>query len=304
VLTGLSPGDSTPGNLAAPRFHVGETVIVALTGTADQIPEHSEPIKEDGTLTLPYIGVVRAAGKTPGELQNEIRDLYVPKYYVRLTVTVKSQDRVYYVGGESQTAWPSAYVGETTVTKGIQSAGDFTDFANRRKVWLIRANGKRIKVNCNKAFEDASMDPPVYPGDQNPGAAPFLLMIQLLILTGKKAAGQLIARHFPFSIGRASGNDLSLDDDGVWDQHLRLEFHPQQGIILTAAPNALVTVNSRPVQTALLRNGDVITLGAAKLQFWLATVQQQGLRLCEGFVWALLSLVVLFEAFLIYELIH
>jgi pSer/pThr/pTyr-binding forkhead associated (FHA) protein len=129
-------------------------------------------------------------------------------------------------------------------------------------------------------------------------------MIQLLILTGKKAAGQLIARHFPFSIGRASGNDLSLDDDGVWDQHLRLEFHPQQGIILTAAPNALVTVNSRPVQTALLRNGDVITLGAAKLQFWLATVQQQGLRLCEGFVWALLSLVVLFEAFLIYELIH
>ena len=129
-------------------------------------------------------------------------------------------------------------------------------------------------------------------------------MIQLLILTGKKAAGQLIARHFPFCIGRAAGNDLQLDDDGVWDQHLRLEFHPQQGIALTAAPNALVTVNSRPVQTALLRNGDVITLGAAKLQFWLAVVRQQGLRLREGFTWALLSLVVLCEVFLIYQLTH
>ena len=165
-LAGLSPENSTAGNPAAPRFHVGETVIVDLTGTADQIPEHSEPIKEDGTITMPLIGKVQAAGKTAGELQNEIQNLYVPQYYVRLTVTVKSEDRVYYVGGEVNKAGPILYVGETTVTKAIQSAGDFTDFANRRKVWLIRANGKRIKVNCNKAFEDPSSDPPVYPGDQ------------------------------------------------------------------------------------------------------------------------------------------
>lgn len=129
-------------------------------------------------------------------------------------------------------------------------------------------------------------------------------MIQLLVLTGKKASGQFIARHFPFCIGRAVGNDLQLDDDGVWDRHLTLEFHPRQGITLTAAPDALVTINGRPVQTALLRNGDTITLGAAKLQFWLAAVRQHGLRLREASAWALLFLVVLFEAFLIYELIH
>ena len=86
---------------------MGETVIVDLTGTADQIPEHSEPIKEDGTITFRYIGAVQAAGKTPGELQNEIHNLYVPKYYVRLTVTVKSEDRVYYVGGEVKQAGPN-----------------------------------------------------------------------------------------------------------------------------------------------------------------------------------------------------
>jgi protein involved in polysaccharide export with SLBB domain len=154
----------------ADRLHVGETVIVSLSGAPDQTSgtttDQEQTIKEDGTIILPLIGAVQAAGKTPGQLQNDIQNLYVPKYYVRLTVTVKSQDRVFYVGGEVKTPGRQLYVGQTTVTKAIQSAGDFTDFANKRKVWLIRANGERIKVNCIDALEDPSQDPPVYPGDQ------------------------------------------------------------------------------------------------------------------------------------------
>ena len=90
----------------------------------------------------------------------------MPKYYVRLTVTVSSPQRVFYVGGEVKQPGRQLYVGETTVTKAIQAAGDFTDFANRNKVWLIRSNGERIKVNCIKALQDPTLDPPVYPGDQ------------------------------------------------------------------------------------------------------------------------------------------
>jgi len=169
MLAGCSsiPSNITQAAPYADRLRVGETVIVDLFfSTGDPIPTHMEPIKEDGTITLPLIGHIPAAGKTPGELQNEIHDLYVPKYYVRLTVTVKSQDRVYYVGGEVKGPGRQMYLGETTVTKAIQSAGDFTDFANKSKVWLTRASGKRIKVNCNKALKDPSQDLPVYPGDQ------------------------------------------------------------------------------------------------------------------------------------------
>jgi polysaccharide export outer membrane protein len=159
--TGTSPTD-----LTAARFHVGDTVTVDFSGTADQIPEHVEPIKEDGTITLPLIGAVRALGKTAGELQNDIHDLYVPKFYVRLTVTVSSPQRVFYFGGEVKQPGRLIYAGETTVTKAIQAAGDFTDFANRNKVLLIRGTGDTIKVNCTKAMQDPSLDPPVYPGDQ------------------------------------------------------------------------------------------------------------------------------------------
>lgn len=167
-----SPAISSEANAAV--FRVGETVVVTFSGGGSSqglgeqqiMPPHQEPIKEDGTITLDYIGPVKAAGKTPGELQNEIHNLYVPKYYVRLTVTVSSQDRVFYVGGEVVKPGVFQYLGETSVTKAIQAAGDFTDFANRGKVSLIRANGEHIKVNCNKALENPSLDPPVYPGDQ------------------------------------------------------------------------------------------------------------------------------------------
>jgi polysaccharide export outer membrane protein len=148
-----------------PRFHVGDTIIVTLSGLPTPIEPHQEPIKEDGTITMPDIGHVQAAGKTAGELQNDIYNLYVPKLYRHLTVTVVPGDRVYYITGEVKQPGRQLYAGQMTVTKAITTAGDFTDFANHT-VWLIRANGQRIKVNCNKALKDSSKDLQVYPNDQ------------------------------------------------------------------------------------------------------------------------------------------
>jgi pSer/pThr/pTyr-binding forkhead associated (FHA) protein len=129
-------------------------------------------------------------------------------------------------------------------------------------------------------------------------------MVQFNILSGKKADAQSAARRFPFRIGRAPGSDLQLDDDGIWDQHLTLEFNRQKGFTLTTAPNALVNINGGPVQTAVLRNGDIIILGSAKLQFWLAAASQRGLRPREAFVWALLAAVTAAQFALIYWLIR
>ena len=129
-------------------------------------------------------------------------------------------------------------------------------------------------------------------------------MIQLSILSGKMAGTQTVARRFPFRIGRAAGNELQLEDDGVWDQHLTLQFQPQSGFNLTTAPNALATVNGEPVQNAVLRNGDTITAGSVKIQFWLAAARQGRLFARESFVWALLALVTLGQMVLLYWLIR
>ena len=128
-------------------------------------------------------------------------------------------------------------------------------------------------------------------------------MIQLNVLSGKKAGSRTVVRRFPFRVGRAAGNDLQLDDGGVWDQHLALEFQ-SGGFNLAVAPNALVAVNGGPFQNKILRNGDIITIGSAKLQFWLAAARQRGLRFREFFVWALIAVVTAAQFALLYGLIR
>jgi protein involved in polysaccharide export with SLBB domain len=157
--------DTKPGQL--PRLHSGDTVTITFTGVPDLPAPQEKPIKEDGTITLPDIGRVKAVGKTPGELEDTIHDLYVPKIYTHLNVTVKtSGDRVYYVRGEVRAPGRLIYAGSITVSKAITSAGDFTEFANRSKIWLVRANGDRFKLNLNDILDGDQADPPVYPGDQ------------------------------------------------------------------------------------------------------------------------------------------
>jgi polysaccharide export outer membrane protein len=161
-----APGSDYSGPDSVARLHIGDTVTISFDGLPDPITPHEEIIREDGTINLPDVGRVKAAGRTVGELQDAIHDLYVPRIYTHLTVTVKVGDRVYFVRGAVSRPDRYIYVGPITVTKAIASAGDFTDFANRKNVWLIRANGQRFKVSCEALLAGGAPDPPVYPGDQ------------------------------------------------------------------------------------------------------------------------------------------
>jgi polysaccharide export outer membrane protein len=161
-------GESNSGDTnGIARLHIGDVVTVVLSGLPDELLPQEKPIKEDGTISLTDIGSVKAAGKTAGELEDYIQKLYVPKFYTHLTVTVKTTgDRVYYVRGEVKSPGRLIYAGQITVTKAITSAGDYTDFANHKKVLLIRASGQRFKINCDAILNGEQPDPPVYPGDQ------------------------------------------------------------------------------------------------------------------------------------------
>jgi pSer/pThr/pTyr-binding forkhead associated (FHA) protein len=129
-------------------------------------------------------------------------------------------------------------------------------------------------------------------------------MVQLKVLSGKKAGTTWVARRFPVSIGRSADADLQLEEHGVWDQHLQLYFNPAVGIVMSAQPNALAAVNGQPVQQAVLRNGDAIDIGSLRMQFWLSEICQAGLRFREWITWAGIAAISLGQVGLIYWLLH
>jgi hypothetical protein len=128
-------------------------------------------------------------------------------------------------------------------------------------------------------------------------------MVQLRILSGPKAGGLQAVRRFPFHVGRATDNDLCLDAGGIWDYHFMLDLRQGEGFTLQTFDQAFATVNDQPQTSAHLRNGDVISFGSAKIQFWLAAPSQRGLRLRELFIWVLLIVVTLSQFALIYFLL-
>ena len=129
-------------------------------------------------------------------------------------------------------------------------------------------------------------------------------MVQLKVLSGKKAGTIWVARRFPVRIGRSAASDLQLEEDGVWDEHLQLDFNPSVGIVLSAQADALASVNGQPVREAVLRNGDAIKIGALSMQFWLSETRQYGLRFREGLTWAGIAAISLSQVGLIYWLLH
>lgn len=126
-------------------------------------------------------------------------------------------------------------------------------------------------------------------------------MVQIKFLSGSKAGDSWVARRFPVRIGRAANCHIQLDDPGVWDQHLEIELKRKHGFYLETRSDALATINSQPVtEPVLLRNGDTIQIGAARLQFWLAPPRQRGLALREWLTWTALIAISLTQFALIY----
>jgi pSer/pThr/pTyr-binding forkhead associated (FHA) protein len=128
-------------------------------------------------------------------------------------------------------------------------------------------------------------------------------MVQIKILSGKKAGSCWDARRFPVRIGRSADSDLQLEEAGVWDDHLKLTLDSIEGFLLQTQANTFASINGQPVQRTALRNGDTIEIGSVKLQFWLSEAAQRGQRLRETFVWTLITAVCLAQVVLVYWLL-
>jgi polysaccharide export outer membrane protein len=174
VFTGcINPSPRTQPTANAPTddssdlIRERDVVTIVFGGVTDPPPMHEERIKEDGLIVLPLLPrPIKAAGLTRRELEQAIRNAYVPAFYHRLNVIVTTEFRVFYVRGEVNGPGTHPYRGGMTVLRAIAAAGDFTDFAKRSNVEITRVNGEKIRVNCEKAQGDSTLDIPIFADDR------------------------------------------------------------------------------------------------------------------------------------------
>jgi polysaccharide export outer membrane protein len=125
-------------------------------------------VNEGGKITLPLVGQVAAAGKTPLEIQAELTDA-LKKFVVRPLVTVTVQEvgsKRYYMDGLIARPGEYALVVPTTILEAISRAGGPQDFANVKKIYILRGD-KRIYFNYKDVMRGKHMEQNIKlePGD-------------------------------------------------------------------------------------------------------------------------------------------
>ena len=124
-------------------------------------------VDADGMINMPYINKVRAVGLTPGQLASSIEGSYrSARIFTNPTITIvmQPQARFVNVGGAVRSPARVSYTEDMTLRAAINAAGGFNDFADQKRVRLLR--GKEAKVYDVRQFRrDPGLDPRLQPGD-------------------------------------------------------------------------------------------------------------------------------------------
>jgi len=147
------------GYILRPMDQIMVNILDPIRQTTEDI------INEQGFITLQHLGRVQAAGHTTSSLEEAIAKAYLDaQIFNTITVNVLVPLRFYSVQGEVNR--PSRYPlsGVLTLLEAISDAGNFTEYADRKKVDIIR-NGQSSSYNYNEALQDPAKNPVIQPND-------------------------------------------------------------------------------------------------------------------------------------------
>lgn len=125
-------------------------------------------VRPDGMITMPLIGDVQAAGLTPQELSTAITEklkTYIKNPDVTVMVTQVNSKKYYVTGAVNKTgAFPLAV--PTRVLEAITNAGGFREFANQKKITILRGS-ETFKFNYKEVIQGKNMEQNIFlqPGD-------------------------------------------------------------------------------------------------------------------------------------------
>ena len=125
-------------------------------------------VRPDGMITVPLIGDLQAAGKTPDDVAGQIRaglTSYIDD--PRVAVRVEATARRFFVIGNVKTPGMYDLRADQTVLQGLAVSGGLTEFADRNAVRIIRGGGSQpaIAVDYDAIVKGREPDIELAPND-------------------------------------------------------------------------------------------------------------------------------------------
>lgn len=152
------PVKSLPATVDPKSFSLGPEDVIFVRVWREPDLSGQNVIRPDGMINMPLIKELQAAGLTPEQLAARITESlskYINNPQVMVSV-LAVRSKKYYVTGEVNrpAAYPLAV--PTTVFEAITVAGGFRDFANKKKITIVRG-AKRLRFNYNEVVKGKNL---------------------------------------------------------------------------------------------------------------------------------------------------
>jgi polysaccharide export outer membrane protein len=134
-------------------YIIRPTYILSITVWKEpSLSSATVPVRPDGMISMPLLNDVQAAGLTPMKLAETIAaelKKFIHDPQVSIVMTEVNSQRVYLLG-EVAKPGPVPLIADLTVLQAISSAGGLSQFANSKKIYVLRNEaGKQHKIAFN-----------------------------------------------------------------------------------------------------------------------------------------------------------
>lgn len=132
------------------EYRIGEGDVVQISVWGEPTASvQSVVVRPDGKITMPLIKDVAVSGLTPGEAEKLITEQLssvIKAADVTVIVTEINSKKVFIVGAVKKEG-PIPYTYRMTVMQALSEAGGLTDYAKRKKIYVLRnENGRQYQL--------------------------------------------------------------------------------------------------------------------------------------------------------------
>lgn len=148
-----------PQDTELPAFLLGPSDVMRVWVWNEAELTTSVTVRPDGKVSLPLVGEVDVAGRTPVDVEQEIRTKLEPylRYEAHVVVIVEqiNSASVLVIGGvRAPGRFPMRE--PLNALDAIGMAGGFLEWANPDDVTLVRRDGQRMRLRLNDYLEDGT----------------------------------------------------------------------------------------------------------------------------------------------------